>query len=124
MTDKDKRKGWLKELKAGDEVIVFTAGFNRKELIGTVKKITPTGRITLSEPNATFDPYGWEICDDKWSKWHISQASPEKIQEINIKQKKKNLINKIDSFVKKLYSNGSLEDLEMIANIVSKYGQP
>ena len=45
MNDKDKREGWLKELKVGDLVLI-DYGFN-KQSIGKIDKITPTGKISI-----------------------------------------------------------------------------
>ena len=47
---KDKRQGWLRELKEGDEVFIVdmeTDGCEETE-IGTVTHITPTGRIGVN----------------------------------------------------------------------------
>lgn len=47
---KDKRQGWLKELKEGDEVFIVgidTDSYEETE-IGTVTHITPTGRIGVN----------------------------------------------------------------------------
>lgn len=47
---KDRRQGWLKELKEGDEVFIVgidTDSYEETE-IGTVTHITPTGRIGVN----------------------------------------------------------------------------
>lgn len=47
---KDKRQGWLKELKVGDEVFVEYIGNSdnyNETMFGTVSRITPTGRISV-----------------------------------------------------------------------------
>ena len=47
---KDRRQGWLKELKEGDEVFIVgvdTGSYEETE-IGTVTHITPTGRIGVN----------------------------------------------------------------------------
>lgn len=50
--EKDKRQGWLKELKVGDEVFVEYLGNSdsydyTQAMFGTVSRITPTGRIVV-----------------------------------------------------------------------------
>lgn len=48
--EKDKRQGWLKELKVGDEVFVEYIGKSdnyNETMFGTVSRITPTGRISV-----------------------------------------------------------------------------
>lgn len=47
--EKDKRKGWLKELKVGDEVFVEYVGNSdsNETMFGVVSRITPTGRIVV-----------------------------------------------------------------------------
>ena len=48
--EKDKRQGWLKELKVGDEVFVEYIGNSdnyNETMFGTVSRITPTGRISV-----------------------------------------------------------------------------
>lgn len=46
---KDQRKGWLKELKVGDKVVMLnTMGvLGRTMTVEVVKNITPTGEIVL-----------------------------------------------------------------------------
>ena len=50
--EKDKRQGWLKELKVGDEVFVEYLGNSdsydyTQAMFGTISSITPTGRIVV-----------------------------------------------------------------------------
>lgn len=50
--EKDKRQGWLKELKVGDEVFVEYLGNSdsydyTQAMFGTISRITPTGRIVV-----------------------------------------------------------------------------
>lgn len=53
---------WLKELKAGDEIVIDKSNFWNKNLYEkvTVVKITPTGRIKTSD-GSQFHPDGREI---------------------------------------------------------------
>ena len=55
---KDQRKGWLKDLKVGDEVfIVISRGvLGNNRILTTIKKITPTGRINAG--GKQFPPTG------------------------------------------------------------------
>lgn len=53
--EKDKRQGWLKELKVGDEVYVEYIGNSDSydgSMFGVVSRITPTGRIVVSRKNS------------------------------------------------------------------------
>ena len=56
---KDKRQGWLKELKEGDEVFIVgidTDSYEETE-IGTVTHITPTGRIGVNYTQYSVEGY-------------------------------------------------------------------
>ena len=50
---KDQRKGWLKDLKVGDQVFVveLRGVFSSYKTLATVEKITPTGRINVEDIN-------------------------------------------------------------------------
>lgn len=53
--EKDKRQGWLKDLKVGDEVFVEYIGNSDSydgSMFGVVSRITPTGRIVVSRKNS------------------------------------------------------------------------
>ena len=56
---KDKRQGWLKDLKVGDEVFIVGIGANSCEetKIGTVSHITPTGRIGVNYTQYSVEGY-------------------------------------------------------------------
>lgn len=69
--NKDKRKGWLKELKVGDKVACdFAPTYSRKRdyKILVIDKITPSGRIYAG--NYKFNHAGYEIGskDSTWSR--------------------------------------------------------
>jgi hypothetical protein len=49
------------------------------------------------------------------------EATQDRLQEVRAKQKKRTLVWKIDEAIKNFCIDGSLEDLEAVANIVSKY---
>lgn len=62
---KDQRKGWLKDLKAGDTVfVVRSKGILGSRNEATVEKITPTGRIKVGgvqfPPSGVFYKDCWE----------------------------------------------------------------
>jgi hypothetical protein len=72
MDDKDKRHGWLRELKVEDKVIIR---FNRgTDTVRRVSKITPTGRINVDDYN--FDCFGDSIEDSYYHK-HLIEWSQE-----------------------------------------------
>lgn len=72
--DKDKRTGWLGNLKVGDNVFV-RSDFSLK--LGKVSKITPTGRITVF--NSTFSHLG--KAESGYSVVRLEEATPEKISK-------------------------------------------
>lgn len=87
---KDKRTGWLKELKVGDKVIIrYTHG----ESITKILKITPTGRITTKY--RTFDYIGKETSGSRWNKSRLSEWSQEKENELVKKIEFKSMCCKI-----------------------------
>lgn len=82
MEDKDKRQGWLRELKVGDKVIVVT-DYNKSVKI--VDKITPTGRIKIG--NTTFDHNGYEI-GSGWRRDILREWTQEGENELNKQEKR------------------------------------
>lgn len=56
--DKDKRKGWLRELKEGDKICISIGGYLYKDRykFDKIKRITPTGIIKTS--HQIFTPSG------------------------------------------------------------------
>ena len=79
--NKDKRTGWLGNLKVGDNVFV-RSDFSLK--LGRVSKITPTGRITVF--NSTFSHLG--RAGSGYSVIRLEEATPEKNQQISSKTPK------------------------------------
>jgi len=60
MESKDKREGWLREVKVGDKIAVEYGQYGTGNYrIDKVDKITPTGRIVIE--NRTYDPEGQEM---------------------------------------------------------------
>lgn len=78
---KDKRTGWLLNLKVGDEVFTSNCGMIRS--LKRVDKITPTGRIVVG--NETFDENGRLIGNkDSWNRRGIMEATEERLEKYNI----------------------------------------
>ena len=74
MENKDRQIGWLKELKVGDNVFIRSSlGLK----LGTVTKITPTGRITVF--NSTFSHMG--RAGSGFSVIRLEEATLEKISQ-------------------------------------------
>lgn len=81
---KDKRQGWLKELKEGDEVFIVgvdTDSYEETE-IGTVTHITPTGRIGVNYTQYSVEGY----------RKHVSY--PTRLKKLTPEAKKEYLLEK------------------------------
>ena len=81
---KDKRQGWLKELKEGDEVFIVgidTDSYDEAE-IGTVTHITPTGRIGVNYTQYSVEGY----------RKHVSY--PTRLKKLTPEAKKEYLLEK------------------------------
>lgn len=81
---KDKRQGWLKELKEGDEVFIVgvdTDSYEETE-IGTVTHITPTGRIGVNYTQYSVEEY----------RKHVSY--PTRLKKLTPEAKKEYLLEK------------------------------
>lgn len=107
--EKDKRTGWLKDLKVGDEV--FLIGLYSQKIVA-VEKITPTGRINAG--GYQFNHYGrCKITD--YRTLHLAELTPElrskhllSVKRERLEAKVKNKIN--DMNISKL-SDEKLERL-------------
>lgn len=107
--EKDKRTGWLKDLKVGDEV--FLIGLYSQKVV-TVEKITPTGRINAG--GYQFNHYGrCKITD--YRTLQLVELTPElklkhllSVKRERLEAKTKIVVDKID--ISKL-SNEKLERL-------------
>ena len=111
MENKDRRIGWLKELKVGDNVFIRSSlGLK----LGTVTKITPTGRITVF--NSTFSHMG--RAGSGFSVIRLEEATREKIsQHIEGFQKSK-MVKLIKENISKInFENLDLGDLEELVDI-------
>lgn len=80
----DKRQGWLKELKEGDEVFIVGVGTDSYEEteIGTVTHITPTGRIGVNYTQYSVEGY----------RKHVSY--PTRLKKLTPEAKKEYLLEK------------------------------
>ena len=86
---KDQRKGWLKDLKVGDQVFVveLRGVFSNYKTLATVEKITPTGRINVE--GYQFPPIGSIFKDRSWTR--LEQATNEAIESSMKISKKPNI---------------------------------
>ena len=110
--DKDKRTGWLGNLKVGDNVFV-RSDFSLK--LGKVSKITPTGRITVF--NSTFSHLG--KAGSGYSV-RLEEATPEKISKHHQKLQKSKMIKLVkENFSKINFEKLDLGDIEELADILN-----
>ena len=114
MENKDKRTGWLKELKVGDNVFIRSSLGVK---LGTVTKITPTGRITVF--NSTFSHMG--RAGSGFSVIRLEEATPEKISEHIERFQKSKMTKLIKENVSKInFENLDLGDLEELLDITNQ----
>lgn len=109
----DKRKGWLKELKAGDYVFIKRSGMNEIILI-KVKKITPTGKIVTDY--ATFDSFGLHH-HNRFNINMLVEANEKDVAEHIMEKQKKIFSNQIMFILKENYKS---IDYELLKEIHSK----
>jgi hypothetical protein len=116
MEDKDKRIGWLRDLKEGDKVIISSDYITK---IKSINKITPTGKIKID--NYSYDSDGREINGSMWHRKYLTQWTQEKEDEIIKQIKFQKICNKLSEvkwekmefdLVKKIYS--ILQDNKMV----------
>lgn len=95
--EKDKRTGWLKDLKVGDEV--FLIGLYSQKIV-VVEKITPTGRINAG--GYQFNHYGRCRITD-YRTLQLTELTPElrskhllSVKRERLETKVKNKINDIN----------------------------
>ena len=89
MEDKDKRVGWLRELKEGDKVVI--RGYEKA--IKKIDKITPTGRIKVGDTQ--YDCTGHEITSNQWHRNLLSQWTQEQENELIHQIKFQKMCNKL-----------------------------
>lgn len=114
MEHKDRRTGWLKELKVGDNVFIRSSLGVK---LGTVTKITPTGRITVF--NSTFSHMG--RAGSGFSVIRLEEATPEKISQHIERFQKTKMIKSIKENISKInFENLDLGDIEELVDISNK----
>ena len=88
--EKDKRQGWLKELKVGDEVFVASGrgAWDTSYTISVVEKITPTGKINVA--GKQFSPQGHKR-EGYHSTW-LKELTPENKQEYLLEKQRTSLL--------------------------------
>lgn len=115
--EKDKRTGWLKELKVGDEVFLIQGrGVGGSHTtISQVQKITPTGKINVD--GVQFSPdgsYYGSYCGGSNSLW-LKKLTPESKEEYLAERKRQTLARSISStLTPRMISELSLEKLERL----------
>ena len=117
---KDQRKGWLKDLKVGDQVFVveLRGVFSNYKTLATVEKITPTGRINVE--GYQFTPTGSIFKDRGWTR--LEQATNEAIESFYEDLQKAEYIRAINKGIAdKLIQKMSKSDLEIIKKTFDKY---
>lgn len=111
--EKDKRKGWLKELKVGDEVFVVQSRgvWGSYTTISQVQKITPTGKINVD--GVQFSPNGSNYGSSN-SLW-LKELTPESKEEYLAERKRQTLARNIsNTLTPRIISELSLEKLERL----------
>jgi hypothetical protein len=110
--NKDKREGWLKELKVGDEIAISYDKYGRSNYrIEKVEKISPTGRITSD--STVYDSDGREM--GKHGSWDVPERLVPVTQEIRNGIRKRVLIAKLNNINLETIE---LEKLESIVKIL------
>lgn len=114
--EKDKRTGWLKDLKVGDEVFVDSLTRYGDRQIGIVSRITPTGRISVeSDCDRQYSPEGYNkngLYPARLSE--IKQETKDKIRERLIK-KILTVLDNIDLY------RLNLKVLELLLNYLERF---
>lgn len=100
----------LKDLKAGDDVLV-TGTFHRR--IAKVNKVTKT-QIIIDNARFRRDS-GWQCGSDRWNVRRISVPTEKEISDVKEENLRKILINTISSFD---FKRLSTDELKQVYNIV------
>lgn len=107
------REEWLSRLQPGDEIIC-AGRFNYT--VETIQKITPTGRITLTN-GEKYDKHGRQSRGD-WSSYKLEPYTYDRMLEL----KKKSLISEIEQF--NGLQNCTIDQLERILAIRKEETEP
>ena len=98
--EKDKRTGWLKDLKVGDEVFLIQGRgvWGSYTTISQVQKITPTGKINVD--GVQFSPNGSNYGGSN-SLW-LKELTPESKEEYLLEKQRTALLIKTRNALKNL----------------------
>ena len=111
---KDKRQGWLAELKVGDSVIVETYNYDlTSSFISQVDRITPTGRIKVD--GRSFNSKGRVIAKNSSIAAALVKLDIKDLEVYLAKNRKYLLISQIKNSD---LSNISLSNLEKIKSLI------
>lgn len=86
---------WLKNLRAGDTVIVELSGAYRSQSVKKVDRVIPTQIIIGSTKYNK--SYGREIGggSNRWNHYYLSEATPAKVQQVRDDNRRNNLAFKL-----------------------------
>jgi hypothetical protein len=113
---KDKRTGWIANLKAGDKVFV---SWNGNLELKTVDRITPTGRIVIKD--SAFDDSGNLITNrDSWNRYWLVEVTEERLEQYNLDQLRRSALMLMRDTPGR-YENLSEEHANQIIQILSSY---
>jgi len=111
MLDNDE---WLKELKPGDKVIVAGNGSAVTDFIRTIERFTKT-LIILNPHGAKYNRVtGKETGTKRWNCTYLVEATADRIQAIENRQKRNLLVHKFNTINT---NNLSIEQLQQIISI-------
>jgi hypothetical protein len=114
--NKDKRTGWIANLKAGDQVFV---SWNGNLELKTVDRITPTGRTVIND--SAFDDNGNLISNrDNWNRYWLVEATEERLEQYNLDQLRRSALRLMRDTPGR-YENLSEEHANQIIQILSSY---
>lgn len=113
--EKDKRTGWLKDLKVGDEVLLI-GSYSQK--IVTIEKITPTGKINAG--GYQFNHYGrYKITD--YRTLQLMELTPELRSKHLLSVKRERLEAKVKKTINDMnISKLSDEKLERLSTFLEE----
>ena len=117
---KDKREGWLKDLKVGDKVLVERGRMCSVEE-DVIAKITPTGRMT-TEKAGTYDHRGNRYPYQRYYYARLREWTEKEALAIRTAELVGRLKYKISEVIKmRNHIEWDVEDLETVWNILKKY---
>lgn len=117
---KDKRKGWLRDLKVGDKVFIVSSKgvLGSTKTLAKVEKITPTGRLNVK--GKQFPPSG--SIYENYRSTKLEQATEQAIQDHVSNIEKQKIIREITDKVNSgILNKMTFIDLKVIESEFSKY---